>query len=44
MLVTNRKLLLDAQKRAYAAGAFNIQNLEGMKVVFELLLRRSCLL
>ncbi|MBC7130517.1 class II fructose-bisphosphate aldolase, partial [Candidatus Bathyarchaeota archaeon] len=35
MLVTNRELLLDAQRGAYAVGAFNIQNLESMQAVVE---------
>ena len=28
MLVTSRELLLDAQKRKYAIGAFNVENME----------------
>ncbi len=35
MLVTNRDLLLAAQRNAYAVGAFNIQNLESFLAVVE---------
>ncbi|MEM0008081.1 MAG: class II fructose-1,6-bisphosphate aldolase [Candidatus Bathyarchaeia archaeon] len=35
MLVTNKELLLKAQKEAYAIGAFNIQNLESLLAVVE---------
>jgi len=35
MLVTNRDLLLAAQRNAYAVGAFNIQNLESLLAVVE---------
>lgn len=34
-ILSNRNLLLDAQKRAYAVPAFNIHNLETTKVVVE---------
>lgn len=35
MIVTNRDLLVPARKRAYAVGAFNIQNLESLLAVTE---------
>jgi len=35
MLVTNKELLLAAQRGAYAVGAFNIQNLESLLAVVE---------
>lgn len=35
MLVTNKDLLLAAKKKAYAVGAFNIQNLESLLAVVE---------
>lgn len=35
MLVTGRELLLDAQKRGYAVGAFNINNMEIVQAIIE---------
>ncbi|MGQ9507430.1 MAG: class II fructose-1,6-bisphosphate aldolase [Candidatus Bathycorpusculaceae bacterium] len=35
MLVTNKHLLLQAKREAYAVGAFNIQNLESLQAVVE---------
>ncbi|MEM1757196.1 MAG: class II fructose-bisphosphate aldolase, partial [Candidatus Bathyarchaeia archaeon] len=35
MLVTNKELLVNAQRGAYAVGAFNIQNLESLRAVVE---------
>ncbi len=35
LLVTNRELLLNAQQRKYAVGAFNISNLESLLAVVE---------
>ena len=33
MLVTSKELLLDAQKRGYAVGAFNVENMEMVMAV-----------
>ena len=33
MLVTSKKLLLDAQKNGYAVGAFNVENMEMVQAV-----------
>ena len=33
MLVTSRELLLDAQKKGYAVGAFNVENMEMVQAV-----------
>lgn len=35
MLVTNKELLVNARRGAYAVGAFNIQNLESLRAVVE---------
>jgi len=35
MLVTGKELLLDAQKRGYAVGAFNINNMEIVQAIIE---------
>ncbi|MCD7817537.1 MAG: class II fructose-bisphosphate aldolase, partial [Lachnospiraceae bacterium] len=32
-LVTSEKMLLDAQKRGYAVGAFNCENMEMVKAI-----------
>ena len=35
VLVTNKELMVPARKNGYAIGAFNVQNLESVKVTVE---------